>query len=325
MSQEAVFELKKWPLFQPIVGLVSFVFMSVNAFFWTLLVHLVSPLLFVKKPEYEALAEQSFDWLYNGWVASNEWWFQNILGVRWDLDTKMSADFDHWHLIIANHRSWVDVFVIFAQLRGRRPLPRVFMKQTLIWLPLVGTAAYIMGFPFMKRYTRAQIEKNPKLAGKDLATTKHSCRRLLKRPNSIMSFVEGTRFSEAKHQQQASPYACLLKPKAGGVSFILETMSQQIKHITDISVLYKQSKVTGWDLLCGRVGEVKVVVREVAIPETILSTSYRASSKDKAHFFTWFNLYWKEKDMRMNHHLMALREDSNVGRKEFAEGKNSTE
>ncbi|WOD08188.1 acetyltransferase [Marinomonas sp. GJ51-6] len=264
MNQEAVFASKKRSFLQPIVGVTSFMFMSMNAFFWTLLVHLVSPLLLLKQSKYEVFAEQSFDWLYNGWVASNEWWFHHVLGVEWELDDNMQTDFQHWNLIIANHRSWVDVFAIFAQLRGRRPLPRVFMKQALIWLPLVGTATYIMGFPFMKRYTKAQIEKNPSLAGKDLATTKRSCRRLLKRPNSIMSFVEGTRFSDIKHQQQESPYTCLLKPKAGGVGFILQTMPQTIKQITDITVLYEQPNITGWDLLCGRIGRVKMMVREVA-------------------------------------------------------------
>lgn len=325
MSQFGYLSVKKTAAFEPLIGLASFVFMCTNAFVWTLLVHIVSPLLLLKNTKYEDFAEQSFDWLYNGWVASNEWWFHHVLGVEWELDDNMQTDFQHWHLIIANHRSWVDVFVIFAQLRGRRPLPRVFMKQALIWLPLVGTATYIMGFPFMKRYSKTQIEKNPSLAGKDLATTKRSCRRLLKHPNSIMSFVEGTRFSDIKHQQQESPYTCLLKPKAGGVGFILQTMPQTIKQITDITVLYEQPNITGWDLLCGRIGRVKVMVREVALPNTLLAPDYRASDKDREHFFSWFNLYWQDKDMRMNHQLNALRDDSKVVGKAFTEGKTSAE
>ncbi|RBP82430.1 acyltransferase [Marinomonas rhizomae] len=308
MKSDITVYTNKKTLLQPVIGLISFVFMCSNVFFWTLLVHLVAPLLCLRNTRYEDVAERCFNRLYDGWVASCEWWFQNLLGIRWELDETMKADFEHWHLLIANHRSWVDVFVIFAQLKGRRPLPRVFMKQALIWLPFVGSAAYIMGFPFMKRYTRSQIQKKPKLAGKDLATTKRSCSRLLRRPNSIMSFVEGTRFTEEKHQQQASPYHYLLKPKAGGISFIVQTMPERIKSITDINVLYEQKTITGWDLLCGRIGQVKVMVREVALPDIMLVPEYQAAGRDREHFFTWFNLYWHDKDIRMSHQLDTFRQ-----------------
>ncbi|NVK75764.1 MAG: 1-acyl-sn-glycerol-3-phosphate acyltransferase [Oceanospirillaceae bacterium] len=321
----STFAYKK-TLIQPVIGLVSFVFMCINVFCWALLVHLIAPLLLLKRTSYESFAERCVNRLYDGWLASCEWWFRHVLGVRWELDDTMQVDFEHWHLIIANHRSWVDVFVIFAQLKGRRPLPRVFMKQALIWMPFVGTATYIMGFPFMKRYTKEQVKKNPKLAGKDLATTKRSCKRLLNRPNSIMSFVEGTRFSPSKHEQQSSPYQCLLKPKAGGIGFILQTMPRTIKSITDINVLYEQETVTGWDLLCGRIGKVKVMVREVALPESILAPDYRAAEKDREHFFTWFNLYWHDKDVRMKHQLERLRQPSNKGvEQNFAASKTSQE
>ena len=324
-SDRAVFT-NKTPLLQPIIGLVSFVFMCGNVLFWTLLAHLVAPLLLLKNTRYENMAERYFNRLYEGWVASCEWWFHNVLEVRWEIDETMKTDFDNWHLIIANHRSWVDVFALYAQLKGRRPLPRVFMKQALIWMPFVGTATYIMGFPFRKRYTKKQIQKNPKLAGKDLATTKRSCTRLLKRPNSIMSFVEGTRFTEEKHQQQASPYRCLLKPKAGGISFILQTMPEAIKTITDINILYEQKTVTGWDLLCGRTGRVKLMVREVTVPNAMLVPEYQAAGKDREHFFTWFNLYWHDKDIRMNYQLDALRQVAvDDSEQNFSKGNTSQE
>jgi len=314
--------LLKRMVLQPLTGGLSFLFMSGNALFWTLLAHLVAPLLLLKNTPYEAFAERCFNRLYEGWAATNEWWFRHVLGIQWELDGTMAVDFQHWHLIIANHRSWVDVFVIFAQLRGRRPLPRVFMKQALIWMPFVGTATYIMGFPYMKRYSKATLKRKPHLIGKDLETTRRSCVRLLKRPNAIMSFVEGTRFTDAKHKQQASPYDCLLKPRAGGISFILQTMPQTIKSITDINVLYQQPKVSGWDLLCGRIGTVKVMTREVALPDSMLTLEYRAADKDKAHFFTWFNLYWHDKDTRLSHQLDALRHPLNTGSEpDFSTGK----
>ena len=326
MKQNTLRFAQKWPFLQPFIGVVSFLFMCANVFFWALLVHCLAPLLLFKRVSVQSFFEQACRFCYDRWIACNEWWFRYVLGVKWGLDERMLVDFQQWHLLIANHRSWVDVFVIFAQLRGRRPLPRVFMKQGLMWLPFVGSAAYIMGFPFMKRYTKEQIQKNPALAGKDLATTKRSCVRLLNQPNSIMSFVEGTRFSQTKRQQQGSPYRCLLKPKAGGISFILQTMPQRIKIITDINVLYEQTKVSGWDVLCGRIQTVKVMVREVPLPANMQTVAYQPAGKDREHFFTWFNLYWHDKDTRMSHQLDALRNTSVSSLEDhFSTGKTSQE
>ena len=82
---------------QPFTGVSSFIFMSSNALFWTLLAHLVAPLLLLKNTQYEAFAERCFNRLYEGWAGANEWWFQHVLGINWELDDTMKVDFQHWH------------------------------------------------------------------------------------------------------------------------------------------------------------------------------------------------------------------------------------
>ena len=64
------------------------------------------------------------------------------------------------------------------------------MKHSLIWIPLVGSATYIMGFPFMRRYSKALLAKHPHLVGKDIETTRHSCSRFMQAPNTVLSFVK---------------------------------------------------------------------------------------------------------------------------------------
>jgi len=305
MIKDNLKDLRKQPMLEPVVGLISFLFMCVNVCFWSVLAHFVAPLL-LGNEKHKALAEDYFDRLFNGWVSGNEWWLKNILGVQWDLDDNMVSDFNSWSLMISNHRSWVDVYIILAQIQGKRPLPRVFMKQALFWMPFVGTATYIMGFPYMKRYSKETLVKKPHLAGKDLETTRRSCERLLNRPNSILTFVEGTRFTQQKHQTQGSDYTHLLKPKAGGVGFILQTMPNRITRITDINVLYDQANISGWDVLCGRLSKAKVMTREVALPERFLTPEFRPADNDREVFFEWFNLYWHDKDVRMGYQLEAL-------------------
>lgn len=315
--------LGKLTLLQPLIGIVSFFFMCGNVLFWAGLMHLFAVTRLWKKQDALARTEILYDACFAGWITTNEWWFQRVLGVSWQLDDSMHKDFEHWHLMVANHRSWADVYIILAQLNGRRPLPRVFMKQVLFWLPLVGSAAWLMGFPFMKRYSKAKLQKSPHLKGKDLATTRHSCKRFMQRPNSVLSFVEGTRFSLKKHRQQEAPYQCLLKPKAGGVGLVLQAMPGKFSCLTDINILYGQKNISFWDLLCGRLTEAQVITREIAFPESMLQPTYQAATRDREDFFAWFNLYWHDKDCRMALQLEAMQATVNPLKDASTEGNTS--
>src|SRR5699024_11933898 len=66
----------------------------------------------------------------------------------------------------------------------------------------------------LKRYSRARIARRPELAGRDIAATRRACRKFSRIPVAIVNFVEGTRFTPAKHQDQQSPHQYLLKPRA---------------------------------------------------------------------------------------------------------------
>jgi 1-acyl-sn-glycerol-3-phosphate acyltransferase len=50
-----------------------------------------------------------------------------------------------------NHQSWVDIFVLQNVLRGRIPLLKFFLKQQLIYVPVIGLAWWALDFPFMRR------------------------------------------------------------------------------------------------------------------------------------------------------------------------------
>ena len=68
-----------------------------------------------------------------------------------------------------------------------------------------------------------------------------------------MNFVEGTRFTAAKHAQQQSPYQHLLRPKAAGIAFVLGAMGGQLRSILNVTVVYPGGARELWDFLCGRV------------------------------------------------------------------------
>ncbi|WCN10499.1 acetyltransferase [Marinomonas mediterranea] len=292
--------LGRFPLLRPLVGLISFLFMCFNVLFWAGGLHIIAIGFLFPRRFNESKVNETCNQCFAGWIRTSYWWFNKVLGVEWQFDDGMKRDSASWHLSIANHQSWVDVFIILSQLEGRVVPPRVFMKQALFWIPLIGTATRIMGFPFMKRHSKEKLIKRPELAGEDLETTRRSCKRFAKTPNTVLSFVEGTRYTERKHRQQSSPYGRLLKPKAGGIGFVLKAMPGKFEDIIDINVVYPDKQNSFWDLLCGRLAAAKVSVRNIAIPAFLKEPDTDPLGRDREAFFSWFNQYWYEKDRRLD-------------------------
>src|SRR3546814_8075063 len=112
----------------------------------------------------------------------------------------------------------------------------------LLYVQVIGMACWAMDFPFMRRYTKAQLEARPELKGQDVEATRRACEVYKHEPVTVINFLEGTRFSEAKRITNKSPYRRLLRPKAGGMSFTLNAMGEQFAGVIDVTIAYRQTK-----------------------------------------------------------------------------------
>ncbi len=90
----------------------------------------------------------------------------------------------------------------------------------------------------MQRYSKAYLAKYPEKQGQDLATTRKACERYKTNPVSVFNFLEGTRFTPEKHDEQNSPFEYLLKPKAGGIAFVLDAMGEQLQGLVNVTLHY---------------------------------------------------------------------------------------
>ena len=164
-------------------------------------------------------------------IACNHWFFKLSRTLNIEVSGDQELERAQWYLCVANHQSWADVLVIQFALNRKIPFLKFFIKKQLLWLPIFGAVWYAMDFPFMSRYSKEQIRKKPHLRGKDIETTRKACQKFKYKPVSIMNFVEGTRYTKAKHAAQNSPYTHLLKPRAGGIAFVLEALDGKINKI----------------------------------------------------------------------------------------------
>ncbi len=230
------------------------------------------------------------------WIGFNGWLWDRFTHTRLELREDAALRMDGHYLVLANHQSWVDILVLQKVFNRRIPFMRFFLKRQLIWVPLLGLAWWALDFPFMGRYSKKQIAKNPELAGRDIEATRRACDKFRAIPVSIMNFVEGTRFTAAKHAKQGSPYRHLLKPKSGGVAFVLDAMGEGLHAILDVTIAYPAGRPSLLDLLSDRIPVVQVQVRERTIPPEILRGDYQHDRAFRVRFQQWMNGLWQEKD-----------------------------
>lgn len=234
--------------------------------------------------------------LAESWIGFNSFLIGAFTRTRFVLAERAQLHRDGHYLVLANHRSWVDIPVLQKVFNRRIPLLRFFLKSQLFWVPVLGLAWWALDFPFMRRYTREQIARRPELAGRDIAATRRACDKFRAIPVAVMNFVEGTRFTSAKHAAQASPYRHLLKPKSGGVAFVLEAMGEGLQAILDVTVVYPGGQPTLLDLFADRVREVHVDVLERPIPRDLAVGDYQNDAAFRERFQAWINTLWIEKD-----------------------------
>jgi 1-acyl-sn-glycerol-3-phosphate acyltransferase len=151
----------------------------------------------------------------------------------------------------------------------------------------------------MKRHSSAYLARHPEARGQDLAATRKACERFALIPTSVMNFVEGTRFTPAKHGAMQSPYRHLLTPRAGGVAFVLSAMGSMLDTMLDTTIAYRERTPTLWDLCCGRLGPVRVHVLPRPIEPWTIEGDYTNDPAFRARFQQWLGQVWSEKDGRL--------------------------
>ena len=232
------------------------------------------------------------------WIAVNNALFALFTRIHWQVEGLDGLRRDANYLVLANHQSWVDIPVLQKLLNRRIPFLRFFLKSQLIWVPLMGPAWWALDFPFMKRYSKETLARHPELAGRDMEATRRACAKFRQLPVSVMNFVEGTRFTPAKHDAQGSPYRHLLKPRAGGVAFVLDAMGEGLDAILEVAIAYPGGPCSMLDLIAGRLREVRVSLLQRAItPE--LRGDYERDEAFRQRFQAWVNGLWQEQDTRM--------------------------
>lgn len=221
--------------------------------------------------------------------------------IKWQIQQHAPIDKLRSYIVLANHQSWMDIFTLQKVLAKIAPPSVYFMKRELLWFPpILGLGCYLMGFPFMRRYSKAYLAKHPEKKGLDLKSTRKTCEKYRRFPVSLISFPEGTRFSEEKRAKQLSPYHHLLKPRAGGLAHALHAMGDQVKTFINVTIVYPENKPNLWSLFTGRAKKILIHIHTNPITQS-LRGNYESDHHYREQFQNWINELWLEKDRLISH------------------------
>lgn len=205
-----------------------------------------------------------------------------------------------WYLVFCNHQTWVDILILQRVFNRKIPILKFFIKQQLIYAPVIGIAWWALDFPIMKRYSREFLAKHPELRGKDLEATRRSCEKFKLTPVAILNFLEGTRFTQPKHDLQKSPYRHLLKPKGGGAALVLNSLGDRIDSVLNITIHYPEGVPGFFEFFCGHTKKIHFFIEYLPAPAEFYGGDDQSNNGMKKSFRTWLNEIWQLKDEHLD-------------------------
>jgi 1-acyl-sn-glycerol-3-phosphate acyltransferase len=282
-----------------VIGCISVILYIANTILWLIPI-LICSLLKASVPLslWQKFFSYLLDQLASNWVLCNTFIQKVFTKTKINVTGLEKLKMKDWYLVISNHQSWIDILVLQRVLHGKIPFLKFFLKRELIYVPLLGLAWWALDFPFMKRYSQHFLKKNPHLIGKDIDTTKKACEKFKHKPVSVMNFIEGTRFTAEKHQQQNSPFQRLLKPKAGGIGFVLQAMKGNLSKVVNVTIYYPDGTPKFFDFLSGKIKQVNIAIETQDIDES-LKGDYVNDRAYKIQFQQWVNQLWLDKDKKI--------------------------
>ncbi len=274
-------------------GTAAFAFIALNTVFWFVPIFVLGMIRPLLPKRFGIALGSAMLRALNGWVGCARWMVSafGVARIEMELDARhRTLRRDGWYLVVCNHQSWADVLVLVIALYGLVPPLKFFTKRELIWVPFVGIALRLLEFPFVRRYGRERLQADPALRQHDRNAVLEACTGFREQPSSVLSFLEGTRFTLAKRDAQESPYQALLKPKTRGFALVLHSLADRLDAVVDGTIFYSEKGAPGfWDFLCGRCPTVRFSARVLPPPPV----------RDEA-LRDWVARLWEEKDVLLS-------------------------
>lgn len=283
-----------------IIGAIAGLLLSINVVVWVSILFVFAvPKFVLPIPSLRRTLNGVLHGIGENWIACNSKWMRLTQKTRWDVQGLEGLEYRRWYLVVSNHQSWADIFVLQHLLNRRIPLMKFFIKRELIKVPFMGFAWWALDYPFLYRHSPEYLEKHPEQRGKDYEATRRACEKFAAVPTTVMNFLEGTRFTLRKHQRQKSEYKFLLRPKSGGLALALNVLGEKFNSLLDVTIVYPDGVPSFWDFLCGKVKRIIVRMEEKKIPPKLMRGDYEGDPSFREDIQQWVRDLWINKDRQI--------------------------
>lgn len=253
---------------------------ALNLVFWSLVLLLLLPAKASRRtrPSFRRLTNR----IYRAAVRVDSALLRHLSGATWRFN-ELTLDPARPHIVLANHRSWADILIVQSVVATRGPIVKFLGKRELLYIPIFAVIIIAFDFPVLRRRTRRGTDP-AKRRDDDRRRVSEASATLIDSPAAILSFAEGTRFTEAKSEAGSGQYDHVLPPRAGGLAAMIEALTPGGGTIVDLTLAYPRT-VSLWAFLGGEAGPVNVAWETVPIAEVA-----------PQHVQEWLNDRWRRKD-----------------------------
>lgn len=295
----------------------SLAVISANLTFWLVLALPLS-LMRLVLPGFRPRVLRLLEGIYRAAVKVDDFWLRRVVGLRWSLPD-LPIDARCSQLVVSNHVSWSDIFLIQSLLVRHGLVVKFLTKRELLALPIVGLILWAFEFPTVRRTSRRRGAER-RGAGDDIddgerrrldfEALREACRGARDNPVALVSFAEGTRATAARRVLRGSPYHHLLPPRVGGFAALCDGLGDALGGIVDCTLVYSRKaestdahtarEVSFWEFLSGE--SIEVVIEAEWIDPGALPTDREGRAR-------WLAARWAHKDERIG----RLRQDARSG------------
>ena len=240
------------------------------------------------------------------WVSANKLIIKVLrliqIEVEWPTEPLRR---DRWYMVVSNHQTWTDIIMLQSVLRPALPPLKFFTKRELIWLPMLGLAMKLLGFPYVRRARQTGGGGDSQAAaGKDRDAITAACAVFRNHPTAVLSFLEGTRFTPAKRDARNSRFQHLLNPKIGGLSAVLAGLAEELDTLIDVTIHYPGEPPGFWEFLQGKCPRARMRVVAHRLSGELRDPD---PAVQRAKVGAFVEALWRAKDARLSEGTTAQR------------------
>lgn len=232
-----------------------------------------------------------------------------ICGVQFSSHFSQPLSQEQSYVMVINHRSHVDILVILAVFYDQVPDVKFFLKRPLLWVPFLGQFCYLMNYVFVKKITPQTVRRDPGCVQRQRLRISQQCQALAAKPVTLAVFAEGTRYASSQQKHRASiAFNHLLAPQPAGLALALESSSQYISNLLDVTLVYDVGFVSVWSLLSGQVKEIEIHTQTFDVVQSSLVGDYVNDRGYRKRFSSWVRSLWQKKDRLLDQAFCRLRQ-----------------